>query len=123
MESIHKLPFLLGGSMAVVVGLISYISGSAAQTVYLRMAVVLVVFYILGGIVRNTLNAIKDEMRKKEEQRLLEEKAQDEAMAGEASPKGTQTVQPGEHKVDLVADDFDDFTPLTVSQVIASKTK
>ena len=120
MDDIHKLPFLLGGFMAVVVGIISYISDSVTQTIYIRMAVVMVAFYIVGGFIRNTLNTIKDELKQKEEQRLLEEQIEEEARRIEASHK----VQPAEHKVDLVADDFgEDFTPLTVSRVISSKVK
>lgn len=124
MDNIHKLPFLLGGFMAVVVGIISFISGSAAQTIYIRMAVVMVGFYIVGGFIKNTLNTIKDELKQKEEQRLLEEQIEEEAKRIEASAMASNMVQPGEHKVDLVADDFDeDFTPLTVSRVISSKVK
>jgi len=115
---------LLGGFMAVVVGIISFISGSAAQTIYIRMAVVMVGFYIVGGFIKNTLNTIKDELKQKEEQRLLEEQIEEEAKRIEASAMASNMVQPGEHKVDLVADDFDeDFTPLTVSRVISSKVK
>ena len=124
MDDIHKLPFLLGGFMAVVVGIISYISGSVTQTIYIRMAVVMVAFYIVGGFIRNTLNTIKDELKQKEEQRLLEEQIEEEARRIEASGKASHKVQPDEHKVDLVADDFgEDFTPLTVSRVISSKVK
>ena len=124
MDGIHKLPYLLGGFMAVIVGIISYISGSVTQTIYIRMAVVMVVFYMLGSIIRNTLNKIKDELRNKEEQRLLEEQIEEEAKNSEAARKRSHAVHPGEHRVDLVADDFnDEFSPLTVSRIITSKTK
>ncbi len=123
MDAIHKLPFFLGGFMAVIVGMISYVSGSASQTIYVRMAVVMVVFYVVGSFIRKTLSGIKDELDDKEQKRRAEEQLEaEEASMNEAFQNAHQKGQPGEHKVDLVADDFDeDFSPLTISRVITSK--
>lgn len=124
MNGIQKLPFLLCGFMAVIVGIISYISGSLTQTIYVRMAVVMIVFYLLGSFVRNTLYSIDNELRSRKEQNLPDEQTVKGAKMSEASRKGTYTVRNDEHKVDLTADDFDkEFSPLTVSRVITSKTK
>lgn len=124
MVDIHKLPFLLGGFMAVMVGIISYMSGSATQTIYIRMTVVLLVFYIVGSLIRNTVNTIKDEIKSKEEQKLRDEAAQMEADIAEASSEAPPRPQSAGHKLDLVADDFnEEFSPLTVSRIIASKVK
>lgn len=124
MDYIHKLPFLLGGFMAVIVGIASYLAGTANQAVYLRMTIALVAFYIVGGYIKNTVVALKEELRKKEEQKAKEEAAEEARRMFEAQAADMEN-QPQQHRVNLVADDDydEEFTPMTVSRVIASKLK
>lgn len=127
MDRIHGLPFIIGGFMAVLTGFISYACGSGNQTTYTRMAVVLVVFYIIGIYIRNTLKAINTELDEKKEQDLLREQEaeQAEAAARHAAQAAAKQHDAGRgNMVDLLADDSgEEFTPLTVSQVISNKIR
>lgn len=124
MHGINKLPFLLGGFMTVFVGIISYIGGSANQTIYIRMAVVMVVFYIVGSIIRNTLNTIQEELKDKKMQVILKEQIAEKNNKKEVSRNVSHMVKPDEHRVNLVTDDYEaEFSPLTVSRIITSKMK
>ena len=131
MERIHGLPFISGGFMAVLTGIASYAWGSDNKTTYIRMAVVMLVFYILGVYVRNTIvsiNVEKEEKRERELQKELEE-AEAAAAAQHAAKHAAQHEAKQHdaglgHKVNLVADDSgEEFTPLTVSQVISTRVK
>lgn len=120
MDRIHGLPFITGGFMAVMAGIISYVCRSDNQSTYIRMAIVMVVFYMIGVYIRNTLTAINTENEEKKELERLRE--QEEAAQHAASQEGKQNDGGRGRMVNLVADDSDDeFTPLTVSQVISSK--
>lgn len=110
MKRIHKLPFLFGGFMAVLVGITSYVCGSEDRTTYFRMAVAMVIFYIIGLFVRNTLLSIDKEVMDKKEK--------------ESNELLHKQLQQNEHKINLVADDSsEEFSPLAVSKVISSKIK
>lgn len=82
MSIVPKLPFLLGALMAVIVGAAGYLDGLDSQAVYIRMAVVMIVFFIIGSIIKNTLSTIQQEISNKRENELLEmqdsEKKQEE---------------------------------------------
>lgn len=124
MDAIHKLPFMLGGFMAVFIGIISYISGLNSQTIYIRMAVVMVVFYIIGSLIRKTLNTIQDEIKIKLEKESEEEQNGDEFNKDEAPENIPHMAQPGEHRLNLIAGDSEEeFSPLTVNRIITSKMK
>lgn len=121
MDRIHRLPFITGGFMAVLTGITSYACGSGNQTTYIRMAVVMVVFYTIGVFIRNTLQSINTELDEKKEQDLIKEK---EAAQAEAAAKAAAKQNEGEYgqRVNLVADDSgEDFSPMTVGQAISSK--
>lgn len=135
MERIHKLPFILGCLGAIAVGIASYITNSDNQTIFLRMAVIMTIFFILGVYIKNTILSIKDEVIKKEMERLREEELRlqqenEKQHAESNSPRqyqaniGNNQTQSGQtqHKVDLVAEDIvGEFQPMTVSRVISSK--
>jgi len=135
MERIHKLPFILGCLAAMVVGIASYITNSDNQTIFLRMAVIMAIFFILGVYIRNTVLSIKDEVSKKEMERLKEEELriwqENEKQRAEADDSKHHQANNGinqtlhgqtQHKVDLVAEDtVGDFQPMTVSRVISTK--
>lgn len=123
MDRIHRLPFITGGCMAALTGIISYACGSDSQTTYLRMAMVMVLFYIIGVFIRNTVKSINGELEEKKQQELLKEQeaAEAEAVAQAAARQHAGDYKP---KVNLVADDSDEeFQPMTVSRVISTKMK
>lgn len=126
MGNVDKLPFFSGSIMAIVTGFISYIDGSKNQDIYIRMAIAMVVFFILGTIIKHTLISIQKEIEKKKEQELIELKKQEELMAAQVEEelgKELEKTNANGQSINLVADDFDEeFSPLTVSRVIASKT-
>lgn len=109
--------------MALLTGVISYACGSGNQTTYIRMAVVMVVFYIIGVFIRNTLQTINtelDERREREQQREME--AAQAEYAAKAAAKQNEAGHG--HRVDLVAGDpGEEFIPMTVSQAIGTKLK
>lgn len=137
MERIHKLPFILGCLAAMAVGISSYIAELNNQTIFLRMAVVMTIFFILGIYIRNTVLSIKDEVSKKEMERVRDEELriqqehEIQRAAADSSKQqhpnnGINQTQPGQaqHKVDLVAEDVvGEFQPMTVSRVISTKVR
>lgn len=133
MERIHKLPFILGCIAAMAVGVASYIAGSESRTVYLRMAVMMTVFFIIGLYIRNTVLAIEKEVQEKrqeqedsEDEQLdkLSPEQQEAASALNGQPLHQANSHAQVHKVDLTAKDTgDDFEPLVISKVIRSNVK
>lgn len=125
MNGIHKLPFLLGGFMALISGVISYACGTNSRTTYIRMAVAMVVFYIVGSYIKNTLYTIQAELKEKKEQELLEAQNAEESQTNQNPLAASSQAAPaGEHRINLVASDSEDgFSPLTISRIIASKSK
>jgi hypothetical protein len=137
MDRIHKLPFILGCLAAMVVGIVSYITYLDNQTIFLRMAVVMTIFFILGVYIRNTVLSIKDEVSKKEMERLRDEELrilqEHEKQPAETDVSKQHPANNGisnehhvqaQHRVDIVADDaVGEFEPMTVSRVISTKVK
>lgn len=125
MEHIHKLPFLLAGIAAMTVGIAGYASGSESGTIYLRMAVIMVVFFFIGLFVKNTVLSIEKEVQdKKREQEMAEEQLAAEAAVKQHTANPQQAAGQNGHKVDLIAEDTDDgFEPLALSKAISSKVK
>jgi capsular polysaccharide biosynthesis protein len=124
MDRIHKLPFLLGGFVTVLVGAISYGSGSDNKTIYIRMVIFMVVFYIIGIYARNTIIAINKEVQEKKQQEEYDLMKEKEIEAAQNKAEGHNQVQEQEHILDLIADDsHEEFTPLSLSDVISKKIK
>ena len=117
MRYIHRLPFIMGTLAAIIAGMLSFKQDIAPRDIYVRMCVCLVVFMIIGLYARSTLEGIAQEVEKKKKQEMVEAlEAQKVAQAeGKAS---TSTL---DYKID---DDYgEDFSPLTVSDIIKTKTK
>jgi hypothetical protein len=121
MEYIHKLPFFMGVAIAIIVGLICNLSNVGQQDTYIRMAISMIIFFIIGVYIRNTLQKIYEELEKKkqeEEKRIKDEseeakRAEEERLNPESKLNGTGS------KIDIKVDDMgDDFSPLTVSEYI-----
>jgi len=73
MGNIRKLPFLSGCSAAILAGIISYAEDVENQTIYIRMAVMMFLFYMIGVLVKNTVVNIKKEIEEKKREMEQEE--------------------------------------------------
>ncbi|NLK86660.1 MAG: hypothetical protein GX279_04110 [Clostridiaceae bacterium] len=128
MERLRRLPFISGCMAAVLAGIISFAAGADSQKIYIRMAVMMLVFFILGTFVRNTIFDVKRQaaIRKREkeleeEQRLkrLKEEKIAEAMAAK------KNAAKSAHTIDMAAGDteMDGFEPLSIAQAVRTKAK
>lgn len=132
MGRIQKLPIILGCSAAILTGSASYITGVDSQGIYIRMAAVMLIFFILGVYIRSTINSIKEDVlirkikeQQEEKERQKRQKEEEKAAVNAArfNPSGQPTEperqnQDQLHQVDLTADNFE---PLTVSRAIRTK--
>jgi predicted Holliday junction resolvase-like endonuclease len=113
---------------AILAGIISFAAKADSQTIYIRMAVSMLVFFILGIYVRNTVFAIKQQIdTKKKEQELEEEhrqkKLREEKMAEAMAAK--KNAAKAVHAIDMTAGDADQdgFEPLEFAQAVRTKVK
>lgn len=128
MERLRRLPFMSGCMAAVLAGIISFAAKADSQTIYIRMAVMMLVFFILGLYVRNTLDKVQQQIEaKKREQELEEEnrqrKLKEEQMADALAARKNAANQP--MSIDMTAGDAaeDDFEPLSFAEAIRTKAK
>ena len=132
MEYIQRLPLILGCVAAIVAGTISYALGNSNQIIYLRMAVVMLVFFIIGIYIKRTILRLKNEIDKKKEEE--KRKQMEIAEAERIAKKAAERQKNNTHKIDLTAGDSDDlgdssrisnddFEPLTASKAIKSQIK
>lgn len=123
MEYIHRLPFITGAAMAVITGFISYEYGVPSQGVYIRMAVSMVVFFILGLIARNliiTINAEVEKRKHEEEEELkrLEYEEMTRNMEEKRQADNEKNTGPKSSIDFKVGEDDDEFSPLKISEII-----
>ncbi len=120
MEYIQRLPFILGAVMAIVVGMLNYSSTADMKQVYLKMAICMIVFYILGVFIKNTVFKInsdieakkkKIELEELEKERLEEEAREEQARQEAAVKQGSKSP-----KIDIKVDD-DEFVPLNIELI------
>ncbi len=131
MERFRRLPFVSGCMAAVLAGIISYIAGADSQTIYIRMAVMMLVFFVLGVYVRNTVYSIKRqnairEMEKELEEEQRQKKLKEEKIAeAMAAKKNAANMARAAQTIDMTAGDTDQegFEPLGIAQAIRTKTK
>lgn len=90
MNRLEKLPFILGASMAVLVGAIGYYNDSPSADIYKKMILFIVVFYILGEILRKTISKISYEVLKRKHEKLRQEKILREQREREERKKQNQ---------------------------------
>ena len=120
MEYIQRLPFILGAVMAIVVGMLSYSSTADMKQVYLKMAICMIVFYILGVFIKNTVFKINSDIEAKKkkieleelEKERLEEEAREEQARQEAAVKQGRKSP----KIDIKVDD-DEYVPLNIELI------
>lgn len=111
-----KLPFILGSSMTIIIGIINFTNNVSNQEIYVRMAIGMVVFYLLGFYIRSTVIKIEKEVRKKKLQEELEKIKELKKQADEKADSEANL-----HVIDFRIDDSDeDFLPLETSKAIKS---
>lgn len=133
MEYVQKLPFILGASMALIIGIINNNSSAETKTIYIRMSVGLVIFFILGLYIREFIYKLYEEIKKKEAEELkrAEEQKRKEEQEKKQKNEGTK------HNVDYTVDDDsfetniniekdeklydEEFTPLSVNSIKLNK--
>lgn len=125
MEYIQRLPLILSLLMAIIIGITAYINGDKNQNIYLKMAVCVLGFYVLGLYARNVIKKTIDEIEEKKEkqkesenenqklqkQEGLKEKEKNAGVVNDISKMG------GIPEINLQTDE-DNFQPLKVSKVI-----
>jgi mannitol-specific phosphotransferase system IIBC component len=122
MDYIYKLPFILSIGSTIVVGMVNLGRGVDNQTIYLRMAVSLVVFYVIGLYLKNLIHKTVDNIREKREiDRQEEEKQKVQQNSAETDSKNSHDECVTAH-IDLKAGEHEeDFIPLKASNVIKTK--
>jgi hypothetical protein len=137
MERIQKLPIILGCSAAIVAGFAAYLAGVDSQGIYIRMAGMMLVFFIIGVYIRKTVTSINEEVqirkiREQQEEKERQKRKKEEEKAAAANVPGIyQGRQPLEHErqfdgqtqqADLKTEISEDsFEPMTVSRAIRTK--
>lgn len=128
MGRIQKLPFISGCIAAIVTGIVCCVTGLGNQMTYLRMAVMMLVFFILGAYVRHVVVTLLREVRiKKMEDEIEEVKRQKQLKQEQQAEQAAKSR--GGHIPDTpfsgmnTAPDNEDeeFKPMTVSRAIVSK--
>jgi hypothetical protein len=136
MERIYKLPLMLGFLAALAGGIAGYASGMASSEIYIRMAVMMVAFFVLGLYIRNNIISVKKEVREKlindalkgiEESKKQKVKDKEQIlpkMSSSTSQSNTGQMSSdgqGEAGLEIDENEDDDFKPLHVSKAIRSK--
>ncbi|NTV88864.1 MAG: hypothetical protein HGA22_00640 [Clostridiales bacterium] len=124
MGDYRRLPFLLSAMMTFIIGVASYVTEADSKTIYVKMTIAMVVTYIIGIFLKNTLKTLGHEV---EERKLEIEKAELEKAENElrmASQNEAAKAGQGDSKINLVAGgDDDEFSPMVLNKVISSKLK
>jgi hypothetical protein len=131
MAYIRKLPLLLALTGAIITGLAGYVHRVNNKDNMANMVIAMVVFYVVGLFIRNTINNIVDTIRQKAEERELEEKRllAEEKKKEEEAEKAEMADDAGSI-VNLVADDKydigisdDEFNELPITDYIKNELR
>jgi len=79
----NNLPVILAASTAIIAGLYGYANRIPNSRVYQNMCLFLIVFYIIGTLLKNTLNSLREELAEKDEAKPVAEELliKDESVA------------------------------------------
>lgn len=127
MDYVHKLPFILGASMAVVIGVINNSTGTESKTIYIRMSVGLVTFFILGLYIRSVIYKLDKELREKEEEeRKIKEESEMEKINEGAKHSVDYRVDDNSFEMNINTEKDEklydeEFTPLSVNSITINK--
>lgn len=125
MDYIRRIPFILGSIMAIITGIISLNCNISIKQVYLRMIISLVLFFIVGVFLRNTISEIEKDIKTKSIEKAKNEEETGNIEDIENTERNQEAVSGRNNSaptVDyLIDDDDDDFKPLNVKEVISTK--
>jgi len=126
MEYIQKLPFISGASMAITIGVINKCIGAETKTIYIRMSVGLVIFFILGLYIREFIYKLYDDIKRKEEEQKIREEQEVKNISKDSKNKVDYRVDDSslETEVDISKDEKlyeEEFTPLSVNSIKLNK--
>lgn len=125
MDYIRRIPFILGSTMAIITGIISLNCNISVEQVYLRMIISLILFFILGVFLRNTISEIEKDMHTKRMEKEKEAEETENIEDVENTEKSQEAV--GDRNINAptvdyrIDDDDDNFKPLNVKEVISIK--
>jgi uncharacterized membrane protein YraQ (UPF0718 family) len=125
MDYTNRIPFIIGTSVTIIVGILSYKSGYELKTICIRMTFSMVVFFLIGIYLRSFIRRIKQEVKHK---KVLETIKKNHEILAEAANKNAQRKN---SKIDLTVgkdtqEDIhideenlydEEFKPLKVSNV------
>ncbi len=118
MGYINRVPLILSALMTIIIGLISFDGYDSVKDTYKKMSVSIVVFYIVGIIIKNTFLEIEKDIKKKEKERRDEQEKQEKLekleKLGKRGKQGSSDVmreesvkvpEPSPQKIDYRAED------------------
>ncbi|WP_024831353.1 hypothetical protein [Ruminiclostridium josui] len=128
METIMKIPFLFALFAAFIAGLIGISTNKTMNQTCIYMIIAMVVFYLIGALLKATITGIIEEQNKLKEQEEKEKQEMEEQGKLRIEKEKEEKLAKEQHlgnNLDLVADsDLDDgFTPLDLSQAVRTKMK
>ena len=109
MDYIRKLPLLMALSSGIITGLAGYANQVGNKENMTNMFIAMVIFYIVGLLIRGTLidiietNRKKEEEKKREEKRLAKEKEREEKERERKKKQAAENI-PGSI-LDIAADE------------------
>ncbi len=126
MTYIRKLPLLMALAGAIITGLVGYIHRVNNKENMTNMVITMIIFYVVGLLIRNTISNIVETLNKKAEEREKEEKLRiaEEKKKAQEEEKDKNLGK----SLDLVADDKfdlgisdDEFDELPVADYIKNE--
>lgn len=131
MDYIRKLPLLMALSGAIITGLVGYTHQVNNNENMINMLIAMVIFYVVGLLIRGTVldiietNRKKEEARIKEEERIAKEKEKEEKkLKKQNAEKGSGST------LDIIADEDlnlgmteEEFEALPVADYITNELK
>ena len=128
MDYIRKLPLLMALAAAIITGLMGYINQVRNNENMTNMLIVMVVFYIVGLLIRGTILEAIETNRKKEEERIQEEKRIAAEKEKEEKRKKKENEKDSGGSIDMVADEDldqgireDEFHALPIADYITKE--
>lgn len=134
MDYVHRLPYILGASAAIIIGMASYKSGLDIRTIYVRMSIFMIVFFVVGLYIRGEINKIDIEVKNKKAEQEALEKHENEKTEGSDGREGNSS------SIDLKVDDnaindsinlsagikklyYEEISPLSVDDIKVDEEK
>jgi len=108
MDYIRKLPLLIALSSGIITGLVGYANHVRDKENMANMFIVMVIFYIVGLMIRGTLIDIIETNRRKEEEKIREEKRLAREKEREEKEKEKESISGS--TLDIAADE--DLNPI-----------